>query len=79
MEKIGAYAAKTHLPRLIEQVQEGEEIIITKHGVPVAVLKPYQTEKQVDAKKVIENLYKLREKNTLGGISVREMIEEGRK
>lgn len=79
MEKIGAYQAKTHLPRLIEKVQEGEEIIITKHGVPVAVLKPYEPEKIVDTKEVIKDLHQFREKNTLGEITIREMIDEGRK
>jgi len=79
MKRIGAYEAKTHLPGLLEQVKEGEEIIITKHGVPVAVLKPYQPEKQVNTRTVIDSLYKLREKNTLAGLSIRDLIEEGRK
>jgi len=79
MEKIGAYEAKTHLPRLLEQVKEGAEIIITRHGVPVAVLKPYEPEKQVDPRAVIDGLYELREKSTLGGISIRDLIEEGRR
>jgi prevent-host-death family protein len=79
MEKIGAYEAKTHLPRLLEQVREGAEIIITKHGLPIAVLKPYQSDQQVDPRLVIDNLYKLRKNNRLAGLSIREMIEEGRK
>ncbi len=79
MVKIGAYEAKTHLPRLLEQVKEGEEIIITKHGVPVAVLKPYQAEKQVNLKAVIDDLYRRSKKNKLGEMSVRDLIEEGRK
>jgi prevent-host-death family protein len=45
METIGAYEAKTHLPKLLERVAEGERITITKHGVPVAVLEPYDSEK----------------------------------
>ncbi len=79
MEKIGAYEAKTHLPRLLEQVREGAEVIITKHGLPVAVLKPYQAEQQVDPRAVIDNIYKLRKNNRLSGLSIRSMIEEGRK
>lgn len=79
MEKIGAYEAKTHLPRLLEQVREGAEIIITKHGQPVAILKPYQSEQQPDPRAVIDNLYKLRKNNRLAGLSIRSMIEEGRK
>jgi prevent-host-death family protein len=37
MRQIGAYEAKTHLPRLLGEGAEGEAITITKHGVPVAV------------------------------------------
>jgi len=40
METVGAYEAKTHLPKLLERVLKGECITITKHGVPVAVLQP---------------------------------------
>jgi prevent-host-death family protein len=79
MESIGAYEAKTHLPRLLEQVKEGAEIIITKHGLPVAVLKPYQPEQQVEPRVVIDKLYNLRKNNRLDGLSIRKLIEEGRK
>jgi len=79
MKKVGAYEAKTHLPRLLEQVKEGEGIIITKHDLPVAVLKPYQPEQQADTRMVIDNIYKLREGNRLSGLSIRDLIEEGRK
>jgi prevent-host-death family protein len=79
MKRIGAYEAKTHLPRLLEQVKEGAEIIITKHGLPVAVLKPYQPEQQFEPRAVIDNLYKLRKNNRLAGLSIRNLIEEGRK
>jgi len=34
METIGAYEAKTHLPKLLERVSKGERITITRHGVP---------------------------------------------
>ena len=37
---INIYAAKTHLSRLIDQVNAGEEIVITRHGRPVARLVP---------------------------------------
>ena len=42
MAKVGAYEAKTHLPALLDQVAKGEQITITKHGVPVAQLVPVQ-------------------------------------
>ena len=79
METVGAYEAKTHLSKLLERVLKGERITITKHGVPVAVLQPPDLEKTVDTQSVIIELRKFRNKNRLSGISIRDMIEEGRR
>jgi len=79
METVGAYEAKTHLPKLLERVLKGEHITITKHGVPVAVLQPPDPEKKIGTKSVIIELKKFRDKHNLGGISIRDMIEEGRR
>lgn len=38
--EVGAYEAKTHLPKLLERVARGEHITITKHGKPIAELRP---------------------------------------
>lgn len=79
MNTVGAYEAKTHLPKLIERVLKGERITITKHGVPVAILQPPDQGKNVDTKSVIAELRKFRDKHSLDGISIRDMIEEGRR
>ena len=79
MEKVGAYEAKTHLPKLLEQVAEGYRFTITKHGVPVAILQPYDPEKSVDVEDIIAQLRDFRENNTLDGLSIQEMIDEGRR
>jgi prevent-host-death family protein len=78
MKRVGAYEAKTHLPKLLEQVAEGQSFTITKHGVPVAVLSPYDSEKTVDILEVIRSLLAFRESNRLEGLNIRDMIEEGR-
>jgi prevent-host-death family protein len=39
-ESVGAFEAKTHLSRLLEEVRGGKIITITRRGVPVAVLAP---------------------------------------
>jgi prevent-host-death family protein len=79
MDSVGAYDAKTHLPKLLERVAQGESITITKHGVPVAVLQPYDPEKNVDLESVIRALRQFREEKRLADLSIREMIEEGRR
>jgi prevent-host-death family protein len=38
--EVNVYAAKTHLSRLIDQANAGEEVVITRHGRPVARLVP---------------------------------------
>jgi len=78
METVGAYEAKTHLPKLLERVIKGERITITKHGVPVAVLQPPLPLRKTEPRKVIAELRKFREKQTLKGLSIRDMIDEGR-
>lgn len=79
METVGAYEAKTHLPKLLERVRKGVRITITKHGVPVAVLQPFEPDKRIDVGSVIVEIRKFREKNKLSGLSIREMVEEGRR
>ena len=79
METIGAYQAKTHLPKLLERVIKGERFIITKHGVPVAILQPAESLKKADPKLIISELRKFRDKHNLKGLSIRQMIEEGRR
>jgi len=79
MRTVGAYEAKTHLPRLLDEVARGETITITKHGVPVAVLAPVPEARRRNVHEVIAALREFRRGITLGGLSIREMIEEGRR
>ncbi|MBW4503795.1 MAG: type II toxin-antitoxin system prevent-host-death family antitoxin [Scytonema hyalinum WJT4-NPBG1] len=79
MESVGSYEAKTHLPALLERVAKGEEFVITKHGVPIARLVPVDQDQKRDFRSVIEELKQFRKGHTLGGLSVREMINEGRR
>ena len=79
METIGVYEAKTHLPQLLERVSRGDRITITKHGVPVAVLQPYDPDKQINVVAVIAKLRDFRAQNWLKDLTIRDMIEEGRR
>jgi prevent-host-death family protein len=42
MPSVNIHAAKTHLSRLVERVEAGEEIVIARAGRPVARLVPYR-------------------------------------
>lgn len=78
MPRIGAYEAKTRLSQLLEQVAKGEEIVITKHGVPVAALVPVHGPQQQDPQMAIAAIKAFRRGRRLAGLSLRELIEAGR-
>lgn len=40
MREIAASEAKTHLPQLLDEVERGETLVITRHGRPIARLVP---------------------------------------
>jgi prevent-host-death family protein len=82
---VGAFDAKTKLSELLDRVEAGEVIVITRHGAPVATLQPYS--EAVDGKKTqraIEGLLELRSEFLKGGRGlsvkdIRDAIEDGRK
>lgn len=78
-EAIGAYEAKTHLPRLLDEVAAtGRSLVISKRGRPVARLVPIMPDEN-DPATVIAQLREARQGVRRGGHSVRDMIEEGRR
>jgi prevent-host-death family protein len=83
MENVGSYEAKTHLPRLLERVEHGEIITITRHGKPVARLVPATpTSPRPDIAEVIEAMRTFQEQEapTLGDdLSIRDLIDGGRR
>ena len=87
MSTVGAFEAKNRLGALLDLVERGEEVTITRHGKPVAKLvapatsetqqqKPFDKEA---AKAAVKAIREMRKGVTLGGISIRELIDEGRR
>jgi prevent-host-death family protein len=70
MATVGAYEAKTHLPKLLERVAKGETITITKHGIPVAVLAPPPQKPKMTPEEAVEGIRKLRESLAAQGVRV---------
>jgi prevent-host-death family protein len=83
METVGSYEAKTHLPRLLERVERGETITITRHGKPVARLVPAEpTARRPEIAETLEAMRNFQETEapTLGDdLSIRRLIDEGRR
>lgn len=81
MKKFGAFSAKTHFSEILKNVTNGEKFVITKNGMQVAMIIPFnQGEAEVDPiKDAIRAIKKLRKGVTLGKkLSIRKMLEMGR-
>lgn len=79
MATIGAFEAKTHFSSLLERAAQGEEIVITRHGRPVARLVPAVAEGAARLDRAIEEIKSLRRGVSLGGLSWTELRDQGRR
>ena len=80
MDSVGAIEAKNHLAALLDRVARGESITITRHGVPTARLVPVEENRQrLSHAEIVEGMRKLRSRVKRGKMTVREMVEEGRR
>lgn len=62
MPNVGAYEAKTHLPRLLDRVSRGESLTITRRGRPVARLVPVESDDRARqaARRILDRRERLR-------------------
>jgi prevent-host-death family protein len=79
MITVGAFEAKTNLSALLDKVEAGEEIQITRHGKPVARLVASPEKTIANPAELIERINRLADKSTLGPYSWKEMRDYGRK
>ena len=79
MEEVGAFEAKTHLPKLLNRVAQGERITITRRGKPVALLVPVEPTPSLSPEAAVQRLRALRRGVTWSGdFTLREAIADGR-
>jgi len=79
MTTVGSFEAKTHLAALLDRVEKGESIEITRRGVPVARLVPAGSSERPDLAALAQEIRELRKGQLLRGLSIRKLIEEGRR
>jgi prevent-host-death family protein len=80
MREVQASEAKTHLPQLLDDVEHGETIIITRHGRPIARLVPDADRRQAEAREAVAAIKALRKR--AGKTTNEELLsmrDEGRK
>ena len=79
MKEVGAFEAKSRLGRLLDWVEAGEEVTITRRGKVVARLvppkEPFDAERGLRA---ASRVRQMRQGVTLEGLNIRDLINEGR-
>lgn len=80
MREIGAFEAKTKLGQLLDWVEAGEEVIITRRGKVVAKLVPPSPPgaDRDRARNAARDIRAMRKGVTLGGLKIKDLISEGR-
>lgn len=82
MREVGTLEARNSLSALLELVEKGEEITITRHGKPVARLVPATKARDMnDAREAARRILELRKevKPDPDGLTIRDYIEMGRR
>ena len=73
---VGAFEAKTHLSQLLDDVEKGAEVEITRRGRPVAVLRPAEAVRRRSALDALERLAVYRD--TVDQEELEALVNEGR-
>jgi prevent-host-death family protein len=60
MKQVQASQAKTHLLELLDEVEKGETVVITRHGKPIARLVPDEEQRRADIRRAIEEIKEIR-------------------
>ena len=80
MTEVALYEAKNRLSELIDRVQRGEVIIITRRGTAVAQLAPpARQDPSGAAREAVDRLRAARAGVSLGDLNLRDLIAEGRR
>jgi prevent-host-death family protein len=64
MREVQASNARTHLPRLLDAVERGETIFVTRHGRAIARIVPETSSRQMDIDQAVESIKALRTDGT---------------
>lgn len=80
MQVVDVSDAETQLTALLDKVERGGEVLITRLGRPIARLVPAEPGfSRAEARRAADDLREASKGVTLGGISIRELIDEGRR
>jgi len=79
MKEVGAFEAKSRLGQLLDWVEAGEEVVITRRGKVVArMVPPGMAFDRERGRRAAQRIRAMRQGVTLGGLALKDLISEGR-
>ena len=79
MREVGAFEAKNKLAALLDEVERGGEVVITRRGKAVArLVSPGDAFDRQGALRAVERIIANRKGRSLGGSKIKDLIDEGR-
>jgi prevent-host-death family protein len=77
---IGAYEAKTHFASLLERVERGEELTITRNGLEIVRMVPARMRSSLaERQEAIDSIRSQSTENRLRGVTIASLIAQGRR
>ena len=79
MRSIGSYELKTHLSEVLDAVEHGQTVIVTRHGKAIARISPSEAAEQDEVSQAVKALISFPRTRLPRGVTIRSLIEEGRR
>ena len=80
IREIQASQAKTHLPRLLDDVERGDTLVITRHGRPIARIVPETERRREEIAAALDEIRQIRRRTSR--VTAAELLsarDEGRR
>lgn len=79
MRSIGSYELKTHLAQVLSAVENGQSVLVTRHGKPIARISPPELSDREGLKEAVKSLMKFPRTPLPRGVTIQSLVREGRR
>ena len=79
MKSIGSYKLKTHLSEILDSVENGQSIHVTRHGKTIARILPPEVSQSQEVHAAVLRIKAFARTRLPKGVTIKSLIEEGRR
>jgi prevent-host-death family protein len=79
MRSIGSYELKTHLSEVLDAVEHGQTVVVTRHGKPIARISPNGNGASPQTRQAVQSLLNFPRTRLPKGVTISGLIQQGRR